>query len=167
MIFFFGLQKRSSKVVADRQIRRQGRAFEHYFGSRGREFKRSIRQKFKCPWFARGGGGCWSFSWSVHKPDKLISLIINTPEVVWRGLKRAWSVVDCRWDLRGYPGQLVSPDILLFVWYLLVHYIDEQLVPVFTNIINVIEDICSRGFYQDQLGNDHFRSPSYCDIQWA
>ena len=55
--FFFGLQKRSSKVVADRQIRRQGRAFEHYFGSREREFKRSIHQKLKCPWFAREGGG--------------------------------------------------------------------------------------------------------------
>ena len=32
-------------------------AFEHHFGPRGREFERSNLQKFKCPGFARGGGG--------------------------------------------------------------------------------------------------------------
>ena len=41
----------------DRQIRRLGGAFEHHFGPRGREFERSNLQKFKCPGFARGGGG--------------------------------------------------------------------------------------------------------------
>ena len=39
----------------DRQIRRLGRAFEHHFGPRGREFERSNLQKFKCPGFAWGG----------------------------------------------------------------------------------------------------------------
>ena len=34
-----------------------GGAFEHHFGPRGREFERSNLQKFKCPGFARGGGG--------------------------------------------------------------------------------------------------------------
>ena len=41
----------------DRQIRRKGRAFEHHFGPMGREFEQSNLQKFKCPGFARGGGG--------------------------------------------------------------------------------------------------------------
>ena len=40
---------------ADAQIRRLGRAFEHYFGPRGREFERSNLQKFKCPGFSWGG----------------------------------------------------------------------------------------------------------------
>ena len=64
-------------------------------------------------------------------------------------------MVDYRGDLRGYKGQLVSPNILLFVWHLLVHYIDEQLVPVFTNIVNGHRRYMqyARGFYQDQLGN--------------
>ena len=49
----------TKKLGTDRQIRRQGRAFEHYFGPRGGrgEFEQSNLQKFKCPWFARGGGG--------------------------------------------------------------------------------------------------------------
>ena len=38
----------------DRQIRRYGRAFEHHFDPRGREFERSNLQKFECPGFARG-----------------------------------------------------------------------------------------------------------------
>ena len=46
-----------SLVGFDRQIRREGRAFEHHFGPRGREFERSNLQKFKCPGFGRVGGG--------------------------------------------------------------------------------------------------------------
>ena len=38
----------------DRQIRRYGGAFEHCFGSKGREIERSNLQKFKCPGFAGG-----------------------------------------------------------------------------------------------------------------
>ena len=34
-----------------------GGAFEHHFDPRGREFECSNLQKFKCPGFARGGGG--------------------------------------------------------------------------------------------------------------
>ena len=47
----------SSGGAFDRQIRREGRAFEHHFGPRGREFERSNLQKFKCPGFA-GGWRC-------------------------------------------------------------------------------------------------------------
>ena len=39
-----------------RQIRRQGRAFEHYFGPKGRDLQSS-----KYPGFARGGGGILKF----------------------------------------------------------------------------------------------------------
>ena len=38
-----------------------GGTFEHHFGPRGREFERSNLQKFKCPGFARGGGGMLKF----------------------------------------------------------------------------------------------------------
>ena len=41
-----------SLVGFDRQIGREGRAFEHHFGPRGREFERSNIQKL-----ARFGGG--------------------------------------------------------------------------------------------------------------
>ena len=47
-------KKGLQKFGTDRQIRRQGRAFEHYFGPRGWEFEQSHLQKFKCQWFARG-----------------------------------------------------------------------------------------------------------------
>ena len=55
-------KKGLQKLGTDRQIRRQGRAFKHYFGPRGREFKRSNLQKFKCPQMpvvcpGKGGGG--------------------------------------------------------------------------------------------------------------
>ena len=47
-----------SSLGFDRQIRRQGRAFEHHFGQRGWEFERSNLQKLKCPGLPeRGGGG--------------------------------------------------------------------------------------------------------------
>ena len=38
----------------DIQIRQYGKAFEHHFDLRGREFERSNLQKFKCLGFARG-----------------------------------------------------------------------------------------------------------------
>ena len=36
-------------------------AFEHHFGPKGWEFERSNLQKFKCPGFAREGGGILKF----------------------------------------------------------------------------------------------------------
>ena len=41
-------------VIGSLELRRQGGAFENYFGARGRKFERSNLQKFKCPWFVRG-----------------------------------------------------------------------------------------------------------------
>ena len=46
----FACKKGLQQLGTDRQIRRQGRAFEHYFSSRGGEFERSNFQKFKWPW---------------------------------------------------------------------------------------------------------------------
>ena len=47
----------SLRRAFDRQVRRYGRVFEHHFGPRGREFKRSNLQNFKYPGFTQGRGG--------------------------------------------------------------------------------------------------------------
>ena len=47
----------SLRGAFDRQIRRQRRTFKHHFGPRGREFKLSNLQEFKCPGFALVGEG--------------------------------------------------------------------------------------------------------------
>ena len=63
----------------DRQMQWKGRAFEHHFGPRGREFERFNLQKFKCPGFAwEGGGGgnveVLSLSLHRHAPSLRISI---------------------------------------------------------------------------------------------
>ena len=68
----------------------EGRAFEHHFGPRGREFERSNLQKFKCPGFARGGGGVLKF-----RVDRRINLIFHWKKQLELSRVKEFSTLDC------------------------------------------------------------------------
>ena len=69
MIFFSGAEvankKSLQKLGTDRQIRRQGRALEHYFGPREREFGTIQSSKVQTPVFCPGGG--WMLKFRIDR----------------------------------------------------------------------------------------------------
>ena len=90
-----GADNDCSSVGFDRQIRGQGRAFEHHFGPRGREFEKSSLQKFKFQGFAReGGGGMLKFR--VDRRIRIIYILL---------IKRPTSLVHTKLP-QNSPSQL-------------------------------------------------------------